>query len=91
VTRWHAAVALTALLAATVPSLGCHGETVEAASALYRKTIRLAVGDQVRLSYRPGNPRKIAIGGYDFRMREPIGSAAGLVTAIVAILVAVTL
>jgi translation initiation factor IF-1 len=67
------------------------GETVEAASALYRKTIRLAVGDRVRLSYRPGNPRKIAIWGYDFRMREPIGSAAGLVTAIVAILVAVTL
>lgn len=67
------------------------GNIVEAPSVLYREKIRIDKGDWVRVSYSRRNPVRIAIHGYDFRLREPIGSLAGIVTAVAAAVLAFNL
>jgi hypothetical protein len=64
---------------------------VEAPSALYREKIKLGRGDHVRVSYNPRKPQKVAVHGYDFRLREPLGSIAGLLLSVAAAVIAIHL
>jgi hypothetical protein len=54
------------------------GEQVPARPAVYRKRCKLAPGQRVSISYLRRNPQRIVIHGYDFRLREPMGSVAGV-------------
>lgn len=58
------------------------GTEVVSSPALFRPTLQLDKGSTVHLSYAPRRPTRIALHGYDFRLREPIYAAVGLVIAI---------
>lgn len=67
------------------------GKQVEAPSVLHREKIELSKGDGVRVSYNVRNPHKVAIHGYDFRLREPVGALLGIALAIVSFVAAVNI
>lgn len=57
------------------------GRPFTARPAVYRKRCRLTAGERVRISYLGRNPGRIVIHGYDFRLREPATSIAGLLVS----------
>ncbi|HKD96114.1 MAG TPA: DUF3592 domain-containing protein [Micromonosporaceae bacterium] len=61
------------------------GHRVTARPALYRKRCKLATGQRVEVSYLGRNPQRMVIHGYDFRLREPATSVAGVLVTVGAI------
>lgn len=58
------------------------GREVVGAPMLYRPRTALGEGADVTVSYAPGNPTRMVVHGYDFRLREPVYAALGVVVAI---------
>lgn len=58
------------------------GTEVVSSPVLYRPRLRLHKGSTVHLSYARRRPTRMIVHGYDFRLREPIYAAVGLVIAV---------
>lgn len=59
------------------------GREIVSAPLLYRPRSRLAKGSPVIVSYARRNPTRLVVHGYDFRTREVVYAALGMVVAIV--------
>lgn len=59
------------------------GTEVVSAAVMYRTSVPFAKGAEVVVSYARRRPGRIAVHGYDVRIREPVYAALGLLTAVV--------
>src|SRR5688572_29483318 len=58
------------------------GHRIVGRPALYRKRTSLVKGMTVPVRYAAGNPERMVVPGFGFRLREPVLAGIGLVVAV---------